>query len=258
MGLLRDYGHPLMADSLLGEINAPEKQRGGVYGTAEKTLSFLTNRAALEWVTPGRDRREFDVHEFVRGTGTLYSLSKEGKGSAGALVAGLTVAVTDAAEQLAKRSPGGRLPVPLVVVLDEAANVCRWPELPNQYSHYGSRAIVLMTFLQSWSQGVDVWGRDGMRKLWSAATVKLYAGGVAEADFLEDLSRLIGDFDEPLVTIGQSRGGRSTTRTTRRRRILEVAELAGLPKGRAIVLAAGASPTLVKTTPWWERHELGR
>lgn len=97
-----------------------------------------------------------------------------------------------------------------------------------------------------------------MRKLWSAATVKLYAGGVAEADFLEDLSRLIGDFDEPLVTVGQSRGGRSTTRTMRRRRILEVAELAGLPKGRAIVLAAGASPTLVRTTPWWERHELGR
>ena len=134
----------------------------------------------------------------MRGTGTLYSLSKEGKGSAGALVAGLTVAVTDAAEELAKRSPGGRLPVPLVVVLDEAANVCRWPELPNLYSHYGSRGICLMTILQSWSQGVDVWGRDGMRKLWSAATIKLYGGGVSEVEFLEDLSQLIGDFDEPL------------------------------------------------------------
>ena len=63
----------------------------------------------------------------MRGSGTLYSLSKEGKGSAGALVAGLTVAVTDAAEEFARRSPGGRMPVPLVVVLDEAANVCRWP-----------------------------------------------------------------------------------------------------------------------------------
>ena len=54
----------------------------------------------------------------------------------------------------------------MVGVLDEAANVCRWRELPNLYSHYGSRGIVLMTILQSWSQGVEVWGRDGMRKLW--------------------------------------------------------------------------------------------
>lgn len=48
----------------------------------------------------------------------------------------LTVAVTEAAEQLAKASPGGRLRVPMVAVLDETANVCRWRELPNLYSHF--------------------------------------------------------------------------------------------------------------------------
>ena len=85
--------------------------------------------------------------------------------------------------------------MPLVGVLDEAANVCRWRELPNLYSHYGSRGIVLMTILQSWSQGVEVWGADGMRKLWSASNVKVYGGGVSEAAFLEDLSRTIGDYD---------------------------------------------------------------
>ncbi|WP_374754618.1 TraM recognition domain-containing protein [Arthrobacter sp. AFG20] len=41
----------------------------------------------------------------------------------------------------------------MIGVLDEAANVCRWRELPNIYSHYGSRGIVLMTIPQSWSQG---------------------------------------------------------------------------------------------------------
>jgi hypothetical protein len=33
-----------------------------------------------------------------------------------------------------------------------------------------------------------VWGRDGMRKLWSAATVKVYGGGVTETEFLSELS----------------------------------------------------------------------
>jgi hypothetical protein len=32
-------------------------------------------------------------------------------------------------------------------VPDEAANVCRWRELPNLYSHYGSRGVALMTIL---------------------------------------------------------------------------------------------------------------
>jgi type IV secretory pathway TraG/TraD family ATPase VirD4 len=235
---------------LAAEINAPDKQRGGVYGTAEKVLAFLTNRHALAWVTPAGDRVEFDAHEFVRGTGTLYSLSKEGKGSAGALVAGLTVAVTDAAEEYAKRSPGARLPVPLLAVLDEAANVCRWPELPNLYSHYGSRGICLLTMLQSWSQGVEVWGRDGMRKLWSAATIKLYGGGVSEVDFLADLSQLIGEFTQHTTSVSHAKGGGSTTHATQRERILDVADLAALPKGRAIVLAAGAPPALVRTLPW--------
>ena len=109
----------------------------------------------------------------------MYSLSKEGRGNAGPLVTALTVALTEAAEDLAKRSPGGPLATPMVVVLNEAANVCRWRELPNVYSHYGSRAICVMTILQSSSQGVDVWGRDGMCKLSSAANVKVYAGGVS-------------------------------------------------------------------------------
>jgi type IV secretory pathway TraG/TraD family ATPase VirD4 len=128
--------------------------------------------------------------DFVRsGAGTIYSLSKEGRGNAGPLVTALTVAITEAAEDLAKTSPGGRLRTPMVAVLDEAANVCRWRELPNVYSHYGSRGICILTILQSWSQGVDVWGREGMRKLWSAANIKVYGGGVSEKEFLDELSR---------------------------------------------------------------------
>ncbi|MBS0592017.1 MAG: TraM recognition domain-containing protein [Proteobacteria bacterium] len=248
--LLREAGYDLLAASLAAEINAPDKQRGGVYGTAEKVLAFLTNGRALAWVTPGEGREEFRPEEFVQGTGTLYSLSKEGKGSLGALVAALTVAVTEAAEELAKGQPGGRLRVPALLVLDEAANVCRWPELPNLYSHYGSRGICVMTFLQSWSQGVEVWGRNGMRKLWSASTVKVYGGGVSEVEFLSDLAQLIGDYERPTTSSSHAKGGRSTTYATQRERILDVSDLAALPRGRAIVLAAGAPPVLVRTLPW--------
>ena len=151
----------------------------------------MYKRQVLRWITPtGPDdeRPQFSPDDFVRAGGTLYSLSKEGRGTAGPLVTALTVAVVDAAENLAVTSPGGRLKTPMLAVLDEAANVCRWAQLPNLYSHYGSRGIVIMTILQSWSQGCEVWGEAGMKKLWSASNVAVYGGGVKESAFLEDLS----------------------------------------------------------------------
>jgi type IV secretory pathway TraG/TraD family ATPase VirD4 len=266
VGVLEEHGYPLLAAALQSVVNAPEKQRGGVYGTAQQISSFMTNREAMRWVTvdgapapksasPSNPwttsrRREFDPHEFVKTSGTVYSLSKEGRGSAGPIVTALTVAICEAAEEHAKHSPGGRLPVPMVAVLDEAANVCRWRELPNLQSHYGSRGICLMTILQSWSQGVEVWGRDGMRKLWSAANIKVYGGGVSEVEFLSELSQLVGDFDLNTTSVSHGRGGRSTNRAVRRERVLDVADLTALPKGRAVVFASGAPATLVRTLPW--------
>lgn len=266
VGVLEEHGYPLLAAALQSVVNAPEKQRGGVYGTAQQISSFMTNREAMRWVTvdgapapksasPSNPwttsrRREFDPHEFVKTSGTVYSLSKEGRGSAGPIVTALTVAICEAAEEHAKHSPGGRLPVPMVAVLDEAANVCRWRELPNLQSHYGSRGICLMTILQSWSQGVEVWGRDGMRKLWSAANIKVYGGGVSEVEFLSELSQLVGDFDLNTTSVSHGRGGRSTNRVVRRERVLDVADLTALPKGRAVVFASGAPATLVRTLPW--------
>jgi hypothetical protein len=228
-------------------INAPERQRCGIYGTGKQMCAFMTNRQAMRLVTPARlAGREFHPADFVTGRGTLYSLSKEGKGSWAALVTALTVvAVTEAGEQLAKRSPLGRLPVPIVGVLDVAANVCRWRELPDLYSHYGSRGIVLSTILQSFAQGVEVRGRTGMEKLWSASTIKLYGGGGAEVEFLEQLSRLIGEYDlhTRTSTHSQGRHGRSISVSVRRERILDVSDLAALPRGRLIVLASGCRPT---------------
>lgn len=250
--ILNRHGYDLAAAAVLGVVGSPEKQRAGVYGTAIQTASFLTNRQATAWVTPRAGRREFKPADFVTGTDTLYSLSREGRGNAGPLVTALTVAVCEAAEEYAKTQQGGRLPVPMVVVLDEAANVCRWSELPNLYSHYGSRGVNMLTFLQSWSQGVEVWGRDGMRKLWSAANVKVYLGGVSEVEFLDELSRLVGDYAHVDRSVSRQVGGHSVSSSHRTDRILDVADLPALDEGRMIVFASGSVPVLARQSRWYE------
>jgi type IV secretory pathway TraG/TraD family ATPase VirD4 len=254
--ILRAHGYHQMADSVAGQVNGEPRRRDSVYGTASQMASCLKVRAIASWVTPvagnkDADRRtQFDPHRFVRSRDTLYSLSKEGRGTAGPLVTALTAATVEAAEELATTQSGGRLAVPLLGVLDEAANVCRWQALPDLYSHYGSRGIVLMTILQSWSQGVDVWGRDGMRKLWSASNIAVYGGGVKEPEFLGELSQMIGDYDKHTYATSVGRGNRSTSHQVHRERTLDIADLGALPRGRAIVFASGAPATLIETVPW--------
>jgi type IV secretory pathway TraG/TraD family ATPase VirD4 len=267
--ILDGNGFSVFAADLRSKYKAADKERSGVFSTALGICAFMLNSQAMEWVLPpsmwrklpGREIPaeipEFDPYAFVRscseeGSGdTLYCLSKEGKAGAGPIVTALTVAVCEAAEDIARKQRGGRLAIPMIVVLDEAANVCRWRKLPDMYSHYGSRGILPDCILQSWSQGVEVWGREGMTKLWSASNVAVYGGGVRETAFLEDVSKLIGDFDlySRSLTTGQ---GHTMQSSTHREKILDVSDLGRLPRGRAIVLASGAAPTLAQPIPWWE------
>jgi type IV secretory pathway TraG/TraD family ATPase VirD4 len=124
----------------------------------------MRDERILGWVTPG-DAPDFDPGAFAGSGDTLYLLSKS-RSAAAPLIAALTDTVMRAAEEQAERR-GGRLDPPLVVVLDEAANICRIADLPDLYSHLGSRGIVPVTILQSYEQGVarsganTAWGRCG-------------------------------------------------------------------------------------------------
>lgn len=250
--ILKDAGENTMATSLRGVIDLVPETRSGVYGGAANMASFIINADAMKWVTPGSGY-EFHPEEFVKSKDTLYLFSQEGPGSAAPIMTALTIAVTQAAIEEANRL-GGRLPTPMTVILDEAANVCRWRRLPDMYSFYGSKGIVVDTILQSWSQGVAAWGNEGMRKLWSAANVRVYGGGVGEKDFLSDLSEIIGDYYVDSTQISHGTGNRSVSTTVEgtQRKIATIADLASLPSGRAWVFAHGARPTLMAPTPWWE------
>ncbi|WP_372697286.1 type IV secretory system conjugative DNA transfer family protein [Arthrobacter sp. JSM 101049] len=182
---------------------------------------------------------------------TLYVLSIEGVGTAAPLTTALTVAVAEAMEERGARL-GGRLPVPAVFALDELANVVRWAARPDLFSHNGSRGIIDMAILQSSSQGVELWGEPGMRKIWSASNVVVYGGGVKEDGFLRTLSDLIGDYSYNSVSHSTGRGGSSSSRQEGKERILDVSDLTEMERGRAVVFASGARATLVKTRPWWK------
>ncbi|MBF6435838.1 type IV secretory system conjugative DNA transfer family protein [Nocardia cyriacigeorgica] len=250
--LLRDTGHDFTASGLASQYNTDDRTRSGIFGTAKKMVRCLKLTNVHPWVTPGGSRQQFDELDFIERNGTLYSLSLEGRGSASPLVSALTEAVIDIAMRKAARSAGGRLPIPLLAVLDEAANVVRWKDLPKQYSHFGSRGIVVMTVLQSWAQGVRCWGEAGMNALWSAANIKVLGSGVDDTNFLRERSEAIGEHSSISASVSESKGSKSYSRSLGSSKTFTVQALATLPRGRVIVFPSGAPPVLVRTVPWWE------
>ena len=250
--ILHTAGFDQVANGVAGIMREPEKTRAGYYTTARVAAKCLRNPAIAAWVTPNKFLPQFDPHDFVRSRDALHLLSKDGGGSAAPLVAAGTDAVIRAGIEYAEQQNGGRLDVPLLLVLDEAANVCKIADLPKLYSHLGSRNIFALTILQSYAQGSHAWGSVGMKELWGAATVKLIGPGMDDGGFGQDLSRLIGDHDVPTTSYGSGHSGSSRNRAMRRDPIMSAADIRALKLGTALLFATGSKPALVKLQPYYE------
>lgn len=249
--LLREVGLVAMAEQLQGTVRGAVETRDGIYETARQTASCLLDPEILAWVTPDPELPEFRPNEHVLGTDTLYLLSKDGGGSAAGVIAGLADATMRAGVVAAERM-GGRLDPPLTAVLDEAANVCRISDLPDLYSHFGSRGINVVTLLQSYRQGARVWGDVGMDALWSAATIKLLGAGLDDADFVQKISTLVGQHDVKTPSVSRSKDGTSRSYSYRQESVLPPDRIRALPKGTALLLATGVKPALIRLRPWYK------
>ncbi len=243
-------GYPAVAAGLRGRQAGAPETREGVYETARAAARCLRNDRILAWVTPGHATRRLNVAAIPASSDVLHLLSKTDEGAASPLVAALTDQIVRAAVTTAERR-GGRLDPPLSLVLDEAANICKIADLPDLYSHLGSRGIVPLTILQSYRQGVRVWGEAGMDALWSAATIKIIGAGIDDPRLAEDLSRLVGEHDVTTTSMTYSAQGTSSTASSRRQRILDAADIRAIPKGRALLLATGSRIAAISLRPWY-------
>lgn len=243
---------PQAAD-LASKYRAEPRTRSNVFSAAKNMISCLGRRQIVRWLTPQAGAERFDPVAFASSTAdTLYLVSDEENPIGRPVTSILTVAVFKALVDRADTCPGSRLPVPVTAALDEIANIVRWPRLPDYYSTFGSRGIICDTVLQSYAQGVEVWGEQGMKKLWSAASIVVIGPGQKDYRFLDELAHLIGTHTEQQRSVSHGGGdrGRSVSTQIVERQTLNAAELAALPFGRMIVLATGRRPILARMVRW--------
>ena len=254
--LLKEAGREALARQLASTVAGAPETRDGIYETARQAISCLLDAQILAWVTPDPCVPQFDPRAFATRGDTLYLLSKDGGGSAAGVTAAAADAVLRAAMATAERA-AGRLDPPLLAVLDEAANVCRIEDLPDLYSHLGSRGINPVTILQSYKQGIRVWGEHGMDSLWSAATIKVLGAGLDDADFADRISRLIGEHHVPETSVSHGTTGRGVTTSRRRERVMDTGQIRALPKGTALLMATGLPVGLIRLLPWYTGPRAG-
>ena len=256
--LLDDAGYAALASALRGAQMGAAETRDGIYQTARTAARCLHDPQIMAWVTPPEDPRLpcFDPARFAGTRDALYLIT-ESRSAASPLIAGITDLVMRAGRRRAEQA-GGRLDPPMVLVLDEAANICKISDLPDLYSHLGSRGIIPVTILQSYEQGESVWGSQGMAALWGSATKKLIGAGVDSPRLTRDLAVLVGHHDVPVRSVSVGDGRASEQISWQRRLILEAADIRSIATGTALLLASGTRAALLDLEPWNARPDAAR
>lgn len=246
----------LLAADVASKYNAEPRTKSNVFSAAKNMISCLGRKQIARWMTPRVGADRFSPEMFAAADNeTLYLLTDDENPVARPATSVLTVAVFKALVDRSDGYPRSRLPVPVSAPLDEIANVVAWPALPNHYSTWGSRGIIADAILQSYSQGVELWGETGMRKLFSAASIVVVGPGQKDYEFVDRLSNLIGTHTEVQRSISYNRGdgGRSISTSKVERQTITAAELSALPQGRMIVLAVGRRPMLARMVGWQDQ-----
>ncbi|HEY4929061.1 MAG TPA: type IV secretory system conjugative DNA transfer family protein [Acidimicrobiales bacterium] len=180
-------------DLLDGIVTTDERELSGIWSTASGALGgFRSTQALAATCNP-----DFDPVNFVRSADTLYIAAPAHHQS---LVAPLVVGLIDDVRRAAYgRAASGleRSDPPVVLALDELANVAPLPELPSMVSEGGGQGLVTLACFQDLSQARHRWPgqADGFPSLFGTTVV---LPGIGDVATLEALSVLAGD--EELVT----------------------------------------------------------
>ena len=244
------------AESLEAMIDSDPRTRDSIWQGVSLALGSLADPRVLDAVSPGPGEG-FDPEHFIQNKGTLFLLATgTGASASAALVAALVEDLVETARRLAARSAGARLDPPLLLALDEVANLSPLPSLPTLMAEGGGSGITTMPVLQSLAQARDKWNEHQANAIWDASIVKVILGGASNSRDLQDLSSLIGERDEytDSVTLGDH-GTRSNQRSIRRVPIFPPDRIRRLPFGTGIVLLRSALPIVTDLHPWPERHD---
>ena len=235
------------ADVLAGILATDQREQSGIWSTASGILGAYRSSAALASTKPPF----FDAEMFCDGANTLYLCAAGRQQELFApLMVGVLSDIRDAAYRRARLGDGAP---PVLLALDEVANIAPIPDLPSLVSEGAGQGLLTLASLQDLSQARRRWGReaDAFLSLFGATVV---LGGIADIPTLEALSSLAGETEVLTRTVGSSHrpDGRlspSVSVSTVQRRRLPVDVIARGGPGVAMAVDSRNRVGWVRLTP---------
>jgi type IV secretion system protein VirD4 len=223
----------------------------------EATVQALLRAYRFSRVAESAAGTEITPERLLSGTSSLYLI---GDPKASKLLRPIFVAllseIVDAAYAHANAS-GGRLPLPLLLCLDEAGNVAPIPNLAEVASTAPSHNIQLVSIFHDLQQARSRYGRQAETVV-NSHRARMLLPGVADMETLRYFSALIGDTEARDVTRSRGQGGLSTSTGRRRVPLLPAEGLRQLPDGHALLLYGRLPPVRIKLRRYFEDRRLRR
>jgi type IV secretory pathway TraG/TraD family ATPase VirD4 len=253
---LEDHDARVANDVLVGIAKTDARERSSIFSATAGVLAAYNADATRRSAA----RPNFDPERFVASRDTLYITAPAHKQALSApLVVGLLEQVRHATYA---RAGAAGVEVPVLLCLDELANIAPIHDLPALVSEAGGQGLHVMACLQDLSQARQRWGEAAADGFLSLFQTKLILTGIADGRTLETISLALGEYDRKLVsyTLGRTRSetlvpgpgtnSESVTYHTARQRTLPPGDIAQLPTGHGLLLR-GTDWGLLRLAPWY-------
>jgi type IV secretory pathway TraG/TraD family ATPase VirD4 len=201
---------------------------------------------------------EIDLDDLIGGAGSLYLCgpSHEQHRVQGLFAALVSSAVNAAIQRV--NETAAPLDPPLLLVLDEAANIAPIPELDTVASTGAGMGIQLVTVCQDLAQLANRYGPDRSRTIANNHRAKVLLTGVSDLATLDMLSGLVGEaaVRDETVTHDLRDGRRTRSSTVAYRRLAPTDELRRISPGEGLLIYGHLPPARFRLRPWYEDRTL--
>lgn len=261
-----DFDEPISLLELSAETDAAlalsacaardDRIRSSVATTLETVLAPFEDPV----VASSTDGSDIDVAALLRGRGTLYLCgpSQEQNRVQGLFAALVSTVVAEAFRLVAETAQP--LDPPLLLVLDEAANIAPIRDLDTLASTGAGVGIQLVTVCQDLAQLAARYDAERARTIANNHRAKLLLSGVSDLGTLDLVSGLAGE--QPVREVSSThdlRDGRRTRSTsTVMRRLAPTDELRRTPPGEGVLIYGHLPPIRVELRPWYRDRNLKR
>ncbi len=235
LAALAAHGNPELHAAVRALMEENNKTAASIRTTIARALKW----AVIPQLAAAVDRcGTFNAREFALEGGTLHLIaSGDSRSVITPLLRALASYVHYEAGLAGSRTEAGRLDPPLLMAMDEVAQVCP-VDLPSMLADSAGKGVVFVTVAHSLAKLEERYGAEGAANIWAISGVKMLLRGITEPQTLEDVSRVcgtLGDDDDET-------------------RIVPPDVLRRLPKHCALVINMDLSPAVVRVSRAWQRR----